>query len=223
MPWGRSLAEYLHMFNLSNADLQRSIIDCAAGPASFNAEMTTLGHSVLSCDPIYQFSSEDIDQRIQDTKPIILNGVKASLDSYVWTTFSSPEHLCDVRLNTMRTFLEDLALGLLDGRYQIATLPDLPVATNQFDLALCSHFLFAYSDHLSLEFHWQAIQEMLRVAHEVRIFPLLTLSGETSPFLDPIMKRIETQNSSAARIKTVNYEFQKHGNQMLTIHNMLTN
>ena len=217
VPWGRSLQEYRRMFALTDADLQRTILDCAAGPASFNGEMTALGHSVLSCDPIYQFSPQEIDQRIQETKAIILDGVKASLDSYIWTTFSSPEDLCEARLTTMRTFLSDLPKGLEEGRYQTATLPDLPCKSRSFDLALCSHFLFSYSDHLSLDFHWQAIQEMLRVADEVRIFPLMTLSGEVSPFLSQIMMFIGQEANLQALIQTVDYEFQKDGNQLLTI------
>jgi hypothetical protein len=37
VPWGRSLSEYVRMFDLSPADLQSRILDCAGGPASFNA------------------------------------------------------------------------------------------------------------------------------------------------------------------------------------------
>ena len=43
VPWGRSLAEYRAMFALSEADLQRRILGCGDGPASFNAEMTAAG------------------------------------------------------------------------------------------------------------------------------------------------------------------------------------
>ena len=50
-PWGRSLAEYA-MFALSGHDLGKRILDCGAGPAAFNAELTELDGSVVSCDPI---------------------------------------------------------------------------------------------------------------------------------------------------------------------------
>ena len=43
VPWGRSLEEYVRMFQLSAADLASNIPDCAAGPASFNAEMHARG------------------------------------------------------------------------------------------------------------------------------------------------------------------------------------
>ena len=46
-----------------------------------------------------------------------------------------------------------------------------PLADDSFDLALCSHLLFLYTDHLDAAFHIAAVQELLRVAGEVRIFP----------------------------------------------------
>ncbi|MEM6717567.1 MAG: SAM-dependent methyltransferase, partial [Cyanobacteria bacterium P01_C01_bin.147] len=40
VPWGRSYAEYVAMFNLTEADLAGRILGCADGPAAFNAVMT---------------------------------------------------------------------------------------------------------------------------------------------------------------------------------------
>ncbi|NET08946.1 MAG: SAM-dependent methyltransferase [Symploca sp. SIO2B6] len=217
VPWGRSLDEYIAMFQLSERDLARSMIDCAAGPASFNAEMTTQEGSVISCDPLYQFSRAAIQQRIAETKDVILAGVQANRDAYRWDSFHSPEHLCHVRLATMEQFLADFPTGQQTGRYQVAALPTLPYRDRQFDLALCGHFLFAYSDHLSFDFHWEAIQELCRIAHEVRIFPVVTLSGERSPFLKPILDNLKTRGKHTITLETVGYEFQKGGNQLLKI------
>ncbi len=52
IPWGRSFDEYRLMFALSERDLVGRILGCGDGPASFNAEATAEGHSVISCDPI---------------------------------------------------------------------------------------------------------------------------------------------------------------------------
>ena len=52
--WGRCLDEYIGMFSLTSSDLKLAILDCAGGPASFNAEMTRQGRKVISCDPVYQ-------------------------------------------------------------------------------------------------------------------------------------------------------------------------
>ena len=60
IPWGRSLEEYVRMFNLTPEDLKLAILDCAGGPASFNAEMTGQGYNVISCDPVYHFTADEI-------------------------------------------------------------------------------------------------------------------------------------------------------------------
>ena len=39
-------------------------LDGAAGPSSFNAELTAEGHDVTSCDPLYRFTAEGIRARI---------------------------------------------------------------------------------------------------------------------------------------------------------------
>ena len=53
VPWGRSFDEYLGMFNLSEDDLARDIIDVGGGPASFNALMHQRDTPIVSVDPIY--------------------------------------------------------------------------------------------------------------------------------------------------------------------------
>lgn len=217
VPWGRSRSEYIRMFDLTEADLQGKILDCGSGPASFNAEMTALGYSVISCDPIYQFSTEQIQQRIDETYEIVLDKVEATRENFIWTIFRSPQEMAQSRLNTMQHFLADFSLGLQQKRYQTYELPNLPFENNEFDLALCSHLLFLYSDQLNLEFHLASILEMCRVSPEVRIFPLLlNMTGETSPFLEPVMQTLKEQGYTV-NLRQVPYEFLRGGNQMLQI------
>jgi SAM-dependent methyltransferase len=216
VPWGRCLSEYVRMFNLTPPDKAKTILDCGAGPASFAAEMTQQGYCVLACDPIYQFSAAEIEQRIQATYTEILDQLRQHQDSYVWHEVKSPEHLGQVRMAAMQAFLTDFPVGFKAGRYQVAALPKLPFANQQFDLALSSHFLLTYSTHLGERFHWQAIDELCRVAQEIRIFPTLTLAGDPSPWLDSILHRL-TLRGHSVELVTVSYEFQKGGNQMLRI------
>jgi SAM-dependent methyltransferase len=217
VPWGRSMQEYVGMFNLTPDDLRLKILDCAGGPASFNAEMTRKGYRVISCDPIYQFSAAEIAQRVEETYQAIVDGVKAMPENFVWQDIHSPEHLGQIRMAAMQQFVEDLPLGIQQGRYIVSELPVLPFDTNQFDLALCSHFLFTYSDLLSQDFHLASIQELSRVAGEVRIFPLLNnFSREVSNVLPSVMKELEAQGYNL-EINQVSYEFQKGGNQMLRV------
>jgi hypothetical protein len=65
-------------------------------------------------------------------------------------------------------------------------------------------------------FHLRAIEEMLRVAREVRIFPLVTLKGDISPHLNGIMNALESRGYGTEVISTA-YEFQKGGEKMLKI------
>lgn len=216
VPWGRSLNEYIRMFNVSPAEMRQPILDCAGGPASFNAELTQQGGCVVSCDPIYQLSVADIRQRIQATYPVIMEGVRANHAAYVWRELKSPEHLCEVRLNAMERFLSDFEQGVDQHRYQVAALPDLPFGDRQFNLALCGHFLFSYSDQLSVDFHVSAVQELCRVANDVRIFPILTLAGDLAPALGVVTDHLHNMGYSC-QIQTVPYEFQVGGNQLLRL------
>lgn len=217
VPWGRSLDEYIRMFDLTADELKLKILDCAGGPASFNAEMMRKGYKVISCDPIYQFSADEIAQRIQETYQTVIDGAKATQEYYVWQDIQSPEHLGQIRMAAMQQFLEDLPLGIQQERYITAELPILPFDTEQFDLAICSHFLFTYSDLLSQDFHLASIQELCRVAGEVRIFPLLNqYSREISPLLPSVIKELAAQGYNV-ETKHVPYEFQKGGNKMLRV------
>jgi len=80
-------------------------------------------------------------------------------------------------MSSVGLFLADFEEGKRQGRYVDAELQNLPFADGDFDIALCSHFLFLYSEQFSEDFHVTAIQEMCRVAEEVRVFPLLALGG----------------------------------------------
>lgn len=110
----------------------------------------------------------------------------------------------------------DYEEGLEEGRYIAADLPDLPFEDNSFDIALCSHLIFLYSDHLSEAFHKAAIDEMLRVANEVRIFPLLTLDNKLSPHLEPVIDHLRS-NGYKAEVVPTGYEFQKGADEILQI------
>ena len=204
------------MFDLAPEDLDGKILDCAAGPASFNAEATQKGYCVTSCDPLYRFTAEEISNRIADTYETVVTGAKANLDRYVWEEISSPEHMGEVRMAAMRRFLEDFPPGLEKGRYRTDQLPLLGFGDGEFDLALSSHFLFTYSEQLSADFHVAAIAEMCRVADKVRVFPLLNYDGKPSRLLHPIISELRARGYRT-ETQRVYYEFQKGGNRLLSV------
>jgi hypothetical protein len=216
VPWGRSLDEYERMFALTSADKGRSILDCGGGPASFNAEMHRQGRHVVSVDPLYASTAGDIRRRIDETFGRILNDVTLEWHRFVWDVIRSPEHLGQVRMAAMEQFLSDLPEGRRAGRYVVGSLPALPFADRQFDLALCSHFLFLYSAQFDLAFHVASVVELLRVVREVRIFPMLDLTGRRSAHVEPLMATMRAQGVDV-QVRDVPYEFQRGANQMIVM------
>jgi SAM-dependent methyltransferase len=216
VPWGRTLDEYQRMFALSDADLSLSVLGCGDGPASFNAEWTAKGGYALSCDPLYEFSGDDIERRVRETFDFMMQAVRENYNDFIWQDITSPEALGERRLGAMQRFLDDYEKGKQEGRYITAALPSLPFAEGQFNLALVSHLLFLYSDQLDYAFHRDALLELCRVAREVRIFPLLALGNRPSLHLLPLIEEFTTRGFQIEQTK-VDYEFQKGGNQMLRV------
>lgn len=117
-------SDYQKMYDLSAADLTKSIFDFSAGISSFQAEATKRGVQVVSADA--------------------------------------------------------------------SQLPRFPYKTHQFDLALCTDFIF-YHSHSSEEIA-VLVEELCRVASEVRIFPLMDSTGKASKELGPLMLILQKKN-----------------------------
>ena len=216
VPWGRSFDEYRRMFALTDADLRSRILGCGDGPASFNAEATRLGSRVVSCDPLYRCETAQIRERIAATYDRVIGETRRNQDAFVWDAIRSVEELGRVRMEAMDLFLDDYDVGMTEGRYVNAELPALPFPDGAFELALCSHFLFLYTDHLTADFHLAAVADLCRVAAEVRIFPLLALSGRPSPYVDDVARYCRAAGRDVS-IERVPYEFRRGGNEMMRV------
>ena len=193
--WGRSLHEYSFLFNLTIQDLGRRILDVSGGPASFNAELTALGGSVLSVDPLYGQTPDQIAKGFQDTlawarrrranAPGATPAERASDDG------PSPKE------RIFERFFEDFVQGREEGRYLPGKLPDLSmIPSRSFDLCLNSWFIFSYA-HLfgGTDFALRSILELLRVAREVRIYPLRSFpEGRTEGF-DECIEALQAKHS----------------------------
>ncbi len=214
VPWGRSLDEYKRMFALTDDDRSRSVLGCGDGPASFNAEWRAVGGRVVSVDPVYRYSADAIASRIDEARELIVANTLTNMDAYVWDEMKSVDNLVDVRMRAMNRFLEDYGVG--GQSYVAAQLPELPFANAQFDLALCSHFLFTYSELISAEMHVAFLREVLRVAAEVRVFPILDMDGARSPHVDGVMDALG-RSGFAPTVERVEYEYQRGGREMLRI------
>lgn len=171
---------------------------------------------MVSADPLYQFSASQIRSRIDETAETIAAQTRANAHEFVWSHFRSMEELIDVRMRAMHEFLEDYPEGVAAGRYVAASLPALPFRDDAFDLALCSHFLFLYSHQHDADFHVASLLELLRVAAEVRVFPLLELGAVVSRHLDAVIAELLKHGCDVQRVR-VAYEFQRGGNEMLRV------
>ncbi|MBN7768842.1 class I SAM-dependent methyltransferase [Marinobacter daepoensis] len=214
VPWGRSFEEYRAMFELSEQDLNKRILGCGDGPASFNAEATKRGSKVISCDPVYRFRAKEIRRRIDGVYPDIMDKMRQGKGQYIWDSLGSVEELGRVRMKAMFSFLSDFDAGYRERRYVAASLPSLPFPDAGFDLALCSHYLFLYSDHVGESVHLESMRELCRVASEVRVFPVISLDGTVSKHLSSVVTALSAEGIDVS-LRPVSYRFQKGATEML--------
>lgn len=216
IPWGRSFSEYVRIFSLTEKDFKKKILGCSDGPASFNAEAKEGGIKVISCDPLYRYSAQEINKRIDETMLVMLQRIAQNKSDYIWNSFKSIETWKKHRILTMKKFIIDYENDIMKERYINAGLPNLPFSSGDFDLSLMAHFLFLYTENLSFEFHLNSIRELIRVASEVRIFPLIKNSGGLSPYVYPVISEFRREGYQVI-IKKVQYHFLIGANEMLVI------
>lgn len=213
VPWGRNLAEYRLMFQLTDEDLSKKIAGFGDGPASFNYEATERGYSVTSFDPVYQFSKDALQRRIDDVRVTVMKQMEENKDNYVWTHIKSLAELENTRLSAMNLFLSDYEKGKDERRYIFHELPNrVPFDDDAFDIGLSSHFLLMYT-MLGYDFHIQSITEMLRVCKEVRIFPVVDLDAQETDLIASVIAYFKQRY--LVEIRKTGYEFQKGDNKML--------
>lgn len=172
-----NLSQYQTLFNLTEDDLNKKILDFPARLNSFNAEMFQLNRLSAACDELYgdslrlkQFSQTNLTHKINSLK-------------------------------TIQQFEKDFQNGLKENRYVAGTLPQLPFNNHQFDLMLSSFFFFLNEDHL--DNCWNNLMEMLRVATEVRIAPLLS-EQNLQVLLGPLMLKLQ-MHSFGIEIRSITF------------------
>ncbi|WP_194819747.1 hypothetical protein [Nocardia sp. XZ_19_385] len=211
----RSLDEYRAMFGLSDADLERRILDCPSGAAGFTAEVSRRGGDVTGCDVAYfgngvrEVAAGAVAEAERGNRY-----VRANQSQYRWTFFADPDEHNRLRQQAAQRFAAHAHQD--PERYVAGRLPTLPFADNDFELVLSSHLLFSYADDLDYDFHLRAILELMRVTTgELRIFPLVAIGASTRyPDMDELLIQLRAHGIEG-RITTVAYEFQAGGNQML--------
>ena len=209
----RSFDEYRAMFALTGSDLSGSVLDCPGGASSFTALANQAGAAAIAADPVYAQPRDSLAMLVMAEVQRGSAHTAAGADRYVWDFHGDLDGYARARRMSAETFSRDLVAH--PGRYVPASLPVLPFPDGRFDLVLSSHFLFTYADRLDLEFHRAALHELHRVARrEVRVFPLLGQSGQPVPaLLSPLLTTLGIPH----RVRRVDYEFQRGGNEMLVL------
>ncbi|UFS98002.1 methyltransferase domain-containing protein [Nocardia huaxiensis] len=209
----RSAAEYRAMFALTDTDLAGSVLDCCAGGASFAAET---GDRVIAVDPMYALEDHVLAARV---RAAIRDGdaiIAAHADRFEWTWYGGIEQRRVLRHAAGERFIADLTAH--PDRYVPGALPELPFVTGSFDLVLCSHLLFTWSDRFDEDFHRRALAELVRVARrEVRIYPLVVqATGEPVEYLDRLCEELRAAGHDV-RLRQIAYRFQRGAQEMLRI------
>ena len=214
--WGHCLHDYMEMFNLTEEMLaENKIIEYGAGVTSFNREMTDRQLKVTSIDPMYRLSLEEIKAKANSIFDTTVLKIKQNKDKYNWKTNQGLKELLEKRRQGMEIFYNDYEQGKSEGRYVVAEEgAALDCENYSFDLALITHHLFVNFGERGVEAHISLIKEMIRVAGEVRIFPLLSKNGQVSKLLGPVMLNLQQQDIGL-EVRQVASQLQKSGNAML--------
>lgn len=101
---------------------------------------------------------------------------------------------------------------VIDGN--TSQLPHLPYITHQFELALCTDFIF-YHSHTGEEIAI-IVKELCRVASEVRIFPLLDSQRKMSAELGSLLLTLQKKNYGV-EVREVPFNTLAKGNAMLRV------
>lgn len=212
----RSYEEYRSMFDLADGDLDGGVVDVSAGGSSFVAECGRRGLWALAVDPVY---AEPLGSLAEAVRAAVTHGhdiIAANPDRFVWSYYGDIEQHRRVRERAGATFLADRETPA--GRYVAGSLPHLPLRDRTFDLVVCSHLLFTWSDRFDAGWHRAALRELVRVARrEVRIFPLVTAgTGEAVGFLPDVVAHVQA-DGVRAEFRRVPYEFQRGADTMLVL------
>lgn len=215
--WVYNLADYRQMFDLTDADLQLKILDYPGGISSVNAELSQINGSVVSGDQFYEHenkSIKDYADKILQQNISHLHNHKAILQQ---SSEQATEQLIAQWAERKAQFLTHFNADKNKNHYKNMRMPVLPLENHEFQLALCSDLLFhtqgreGYSPE-------QLIEELCRVALEVRVYPLLNENGAIAPTLGPVMLHLQ-EHDFGVEVRSIAYHELSGGNAMLRIWN----
>jgi hypothetical protein len=208
-----SYQDYLTMFELDPACLTNQTLDCSGGLYSFQANAASLSQLVTSLDPLYAKDEASIVEVIEQQKRLWQDHLDHS--SHNPNDYAIAKQKCERFTIASQLFLDDYAQGKSQGRYRPwSANQKLPFADHSFSLALCSHWLF--KQPFSLIEMIDCIDELCRVADEVRIFPLVNAKSQTHHFLGHVMANFQARHYKISCV-AVDFKSDETGGAMLCI------
>ncbi|QDP73101.1 hypothetical protein FOG18_11260 [Legionella israelensis] len=214
--WGHTPEEYQEMFDLTKEEMNSSILEFGCGPSAVNVLQSKAGHKIVSCDPLFTLDKDTLYSKTALIFADMVEQVMLAKDHFDFSHEGSLEKLIAKRRQGMEEFFADYKKGKKEKRYIGVTEYTLPYDNHAFDFALSSHYLFAELDNQDVDFHIQVICELARVAKEVRVFPLIDRTGQTSSMLGPVLLALQKENYGA-EVRQVPYHLQATGNAMLRV------
>jgi len=214
--WGHTPEEYQEMFDLTKKDMSGNILEYGCGPSAVNAVQHKSGHKVTSCDPLFTLDKDTLYSKVALIFADMVEHVMLEKEHFDFSREGSLEKLIAKRRRGLDQFFADYAKGKKEERYVGITDFILPFESYSFDFALSSHYLFAELDNQDVAFHMEVIKDLARVAKEVRIFPLIDRTGQSSSLLGPVLLGLQKENFGA-EVREVPYHLQKSGNAMLRV------
>ena len=210
---GRRFWEYERFFGLADVAADWKIADIGGGVSSFCAEACESGLNVMAIDPIYGIDADKLETKCEDDLKDMIRKLSGIEHLYLWNEFKDKPALEDNRRDAYRRFIGHYRSA--PERYIHGALPSIEANDQSCDLALVSHLLFLYDHILDEKFHRESVRELMRIARrEIRIFPIVSLSGYRSPFVEAV---IDEAGRGKAEILKTNYMFIRGGDEYLKI------
>jgi SAM-dependent methyltransferase len=216
----RSFEEYVRMFDLQPADLEKGLLlDVAAGGSSFTAEANAKGYSAFAVDPRYGAGIQEwIGEASEEIETSTAKLIKLQ-DHFDWSYYGSVENHKSGREASLELFASHVKDDKCHDCYIDGKLPELPFPDDTFSLVLCSHFMFLYASQFGPDFHEEAILELMRICKpggQIRIYPLISLSWEPYAELEALMETIGT-NGGRVELLASNLPFIPSSSQFMRI------
>ncbi len=213
--WGFHIDEYQSMFDLSDKQMRSNILEYGCAATAVNSQLAQSGHhNIISLDPWFGLDCTTLEKKINlnfEQKYIEIIRQKNNLDALNTTELDT---LLNYRRAGIKCFLQDYDRGCAEKRYVECVDIATNFVNNQFNHAVSSHFFFDHSGAIK-----QAVEricELVRVANEVRIFPLNDLNGTPSPGLAPVLLGLQQLNYGI-EIRHVPSQLCAQGNAMLRV------